>query len=125
MFNLSPEEDPYAEWFHANVLTVRGGHLTIEKSPRYISKGEVYFSASDGAFYTFQGDILTVGRRTIVAMLMTACDYCVVPIQIKEDPESKLATEYIAKYFKDGSFEIDHVRYRRQKDAHYEPKPEH
>jgi hypothetical protein len=50
MPNLSPEDDPDAQWFHANSLTIRGAKLTIEKAPRYISKGEVFVSASDGGF---------------------------------------------------------------------------
>lgn len=122
MFNLSLEEDPSAEWFHANVLTVKGSHLTIEKSPEYLTQGDLWFSSSDGGSFTFQGDIITIGARTIVAMRMVKCYPC--RVRKHEDPEEKLPTEYVVKYFKDGSFELDHVRYRLQKDRHFEPKPD-
>ena len=121
MCNLSPEEDPHAEWFHANVLTAKGKHLTISNDPRYFRKGELWSSSSDGGFFTYEGEIYKAGTRTIVALQMTNCDYCLR--RVSKDPEENLPTEYVVKYFKDGSFELNHVRYRRQKDPHYEFKP--
>jgi len=118
MANLSPEEDPDAQWFHANVLTIRGANLTIEKAPRYISKGEVVASASDGGFYSFIGSIIDSGGRTIVAMHLKGCDNCAVPVPEHGAPTGP--TEYVVRFWKDGSFELDHVHYRRHKDARFE-----
>src|SRR5262245_31938486 len=56
--SVSPDQ-PEAIWFNKNVLTVRGDRVQLEKSPGYVLGNEVFSSASDGGFRTFDGTVET------------------------------------------------------------------
>ena len=119
--NLSPEEDPYAAWFYAGILNVRGGSVTLKQFPRYVSHDKLTFSASDGGFPEYDGHVELVGDRTIVALRKVACDYCGVPV---DDPlPSKIVREYIVRFVSDGSFELNGVMYSAQKNSRLERDP--
>jgi hypothetical protein len=107
--NLSPD-DPYAIWFHRNVMSVRGGKVRIDKSPRVFTGGRVLASASDGGFRTYEGSIEVVSGRTLVALRQITCEYCEPPPGDGPLP-SKRIREYIVGFNDDGSFELDHVSY--------------
>lgn len=122
MCNLSPQADPDAYWYHANVLTVHGTELHIEKAPRYLSKGKVIASASDGGFYTYEGTIeLVTGKRILVRLREVSCDYCAVRV---DDPlPSKKTSEYILAIESSLFFELDHVRYSSKRDPSLDWRP--
>jgi hypothetical protein len=106
---------PDAVWFNENVLTVQAGNVRLEKSPRYLLHGSVFASASDGGFRTFDGSVRDLGGRTLVALRQLTCDYCEPPPGDGPLP-SRRSREYIALPNEDGTFELDHVRYSRDKN---------
>jgi hypothetical protein len=121
MDNLSPDQ-PEAHWYHENVLTVRGQTIRIEKYPRWLVDDNVRFSASDGGFYTFEGSMEAVAGRTLVKLRLAKCDYCA--IDVGDSLPSKRTREYVVTYERDGSFELDRVRYRREADSKLHGKPD-
>jgi len=111
--NLSPG-DPDAEWYYENNLFVKGGHIKLEKFPKTKIKGEVFSSASDGAFPVFEGKVFSYEERVIVSLRKMSCDYCRTE---SNDPlPSKIVREYVVRFIGADSFELDHVTYSTQPD---------
>lgn len=116
--NLSKSEDPEASWYYANVLRVHQGSVSLAKSPKYVSHGSVIASASDGGFPVFDGKVEQLDKRTLVRLRKVSCDYCLIPL---DDPlPSKINREYVVRFLNDGSFELDGVIYRTQKNPKLE-----
>jgi hypothetical protein len=116
--NLSQSEDPEASWYYANVLHIHQSSASLAKSPRYISKGAVIASVSDGGFPSFDGMVKQLEKRTLVRLRKVSCDYCAIPL---DDPlPSKIEREYVLRFLNDGSFELDGVIYRAQKNPKLE-----
>jgi hypothetical protein len=107
--SLSPDQ-PEAVWFNSHVLTVRGASVELRKSAGYVLGEEVFSSASDGGFRTFDGTLKALGGRTLVGLRQLTCDYCEPPAEDAPLP-SKRVREYVLIPFEDGSFEVDHVRF--------------
>jgi hypothetical protein len=121
--NLSPEEDPHAQWYYAGILTIHGGVVSLKQFPRYISHDKVISSASDGGFPEYEGNIEVVGNRVIVSLRKVACDYCGIPV---DDPlPSKIAREYVVRIIKDGTFELNRVVYSSQRNRNLEHESQH
>jgi hypothetical protein len=116
MPNLSPDEDPHAYWYHANVMTIRGARLEMKNSPVYESHGKMIWSASDGGFYRYEGTIETLGARLLFRVRGIDCDYCGIRADLFERTD-----EYVARVNADGSFEVDHVTYRATPDPRFQP----
>jgi hypothetical protein len=112
--NLSPEEDPYAYWFYAVTLVVEGTSVRVTKRPRYLSKGKIIYSASDGGFPVLEGTLKQVGDRTVIALHQVSCDYCGVPL---DDPLSvEKEHEYIVLFASGEEFEVDRMRFKRSEN---------
>jgi hypothetical protein len=111
--SVSPDK-PEAVWFDANVLTVSGGKVRLEKAPRYLLAGKIWASASDGGFRTFDGSIETSDGRTLVALRQLTCDYCEPPPGDGPLP-SKGIREYVVLFNDDSTFELDRVLYSADK----------
>ena len=111
--NLSPG-DPDAEWYYECDLFVKGGHIKLAKFPRTKIKGEVFASASDGAFPVYEGLVEADEKRTIVSLRKISCDYCMIE---KDDPlPSKIVREYVLRFISADSFELDNVTYTTNPD---------
>ncbi len=116
--NLSQSENPEASWYYANVLHVHQASVSLTKSPRYISHDSVIASVSDGGFPVFDGKVEQLEKRTLVRLRKVSCDYCLV---LPDDPlPSKIEREYVVRFLNDGSFELDGVIYRTQKNPKLE-----
>jgi len=108
-------DNPTQEWFHEHILTIKGSQVSIDTFPGFIRDGEAVSSASDGAFFSYQGKLSTIQGRPVVALRLMSCDYCGVPV---DDPlPSKKIYEFIIRPAPDRSFELDHVTYRLLPDA--------
>jgi hypothetical protein len=116
--NLSQSDDPEASWYYANVLHVHRGSVALSKSPRHISKGSVIASVSDGGFPSFDGVVEQLEKRTLVRLRKVSCDYCLIPLD--DSLPSKIEREYVVRFLNDGSFELDGVIYRAQKNPKLE-----
>jgi hypothetical protein len=75
--NISPDEKG-ARWFYENRLSVSNGVVRLEKLPvwRKGKKKDLIYSASDGAFPTFQGRLEIRGGATVATLEIQSCDYC-------------------------------------------------
>jgi hypothetical protein len=109
MANLSPYNKD-AQWFHENTLTIKGNKVTLEKVPIIIKKGKKEYSASDGGFYTFEGNInLSKGKQILILKLINS-DYAPVRVSGNNDSPAQLKIDIK----KDGSLFIEGVLYKKK-----------
>lgn len=76
---VSREKHKIFKWFHLTRLTIKNDSVWVEQDPVYIHKRDTIWSASDGAFYYFEGTIKTNGKQITMDLNMTNCDYCGIP----------------------------------------------
>ena len=108
----SPDISPDVKsdkWFHGHTLKVKGNKLYIETYPVWVKNGEITYSASDGAFYSYEGTIFSKNNKSYVKLKMISCDYCVRPINDDSKVEESKTIEIIMK--NELSFVINNVLY--------------
>jgi hypothetical protein len=117
--NLSLREGPESIRYYTCILQISNGKVTLNQSPTQLVKGKVYASASDGGFPKYDGEITVLGKRTLVSLRKTSCDYC----ERSDDPlPSKIEREYVIRFIGDGSFELNGVIYSTKPDPKLEWK---
>lgn len=112
MPNLSPY-DKDAQWFHENTLTIKGNKVTLKKVPIIIKKGEKEYSASDGGFYTYKGNIVFSKGKRILILVLVNSDY--VPVRVDEGNDRHKPEQLKIDIKKDGSLFIAGVLYKKKK----------
>lgn len=72
---LDPSQ-PERKWYHLGTLHLKGDSAFLKQSPVSIYKADTSFSASDGAFYYYNGTYEVNDSMLIFKLKMDHCDYC-------------------------------------------------
>ena len=71
-----PPEQKGDRWYYENHLTIADGAVRLEKMPVFRRKGRLVYSASEGAFPVFRGQLALRGGVTVAVLEIESCDYC-------------------------------------------------
>jgi hypothetical protein len=63
-------------WYYENRLSIADDVVRLEKLPVFRRKGRLMYSASDGAFPVFRGQLALRGGATVAVLEIESCDYC-------------------------------------------------
>ncbi|MDH3976645.1 MAG: hypothetical protein OEV42_20470 [Deltaproteobacteria bacterium] len=106
--DLSPH-DKSEVWYHEHKLTIKGGAATISASPRTIKNGKLFYSASDGGFFKYEGKIIFGANQPEIVIKVVDCDYCGKPVGGWKEKKYPITIE------DEVSFIFNSVRYMLQK----------
>ncbi len=67
------------KWYHLTYLTIKDNSVMVSQAPVAINKHDTIWSASDGAFYYYEGTVTIKGEQITMNLRMTNCDYCGIP----------------------------------------------
>ena len=70
------EPNSRVNWFHENLLKIKGDSAFLDQNPISIHKKDTAYSASDGAFYYYKGTVTKTGTTIVVNLTLLFCDYC-------------------------------------------------
>lgn len=83
-YERMPEFDTRSErWYRLNALKRSGEHVSLYQSTVICRDGQLWFSASDGGFFWYNGSIFRQGAREVATLAFEKCDYCTVTPQLK------------------------------------------
>jgi hypothetical protein len=68
------------KWYHLTHVTIKDDSVWVEQDPVAIHKHDTIWSASDGAFYYYEGTVTIKGKQISMNLRMTNCDYCGIPV---------------------------------------------
>ena len=110
--------NPKWKWYRLNVLKIKGDSVFLDQSPISIYKKDTSFSASDGAFYYYQGTLKKLTDSTFsINLTEIFCDYCGELKQKQKDGTYKRVFRtktYLCKLTKDG-FWANNIFYKLKK----------
>ena len=79
MHYSSHEKHIMFKWYHLTHVTIANDSVWVDQDPIAIHKHDTIFSASDGAFYYYEGTVSIKGKQITLNLWMTNCDYCGIP----------------------------------------------
>ena len=79
MHYVSREKHIMFKWYHLTHLTIKDDSVWVSQDPVAIHKHDTIWSASDGAFYYYEGTVTIKGKQITMNLRMTNCDYCGIP----------------------------------------------
>ena len=110
MASLSPD-DPATRWYHENTLFIRNNEFILDQAPVTIRRGKKTYSASDGGFLVYRGEIFIRDHKTYAAMRLFSSDYVMFRSGPKEcEPYSRITMIPIS--ITDGLIRMNGVMYR-------------
>lgn len=74
--------NPQWKWYHLSYLRIKNDSIFLEQNPISIYKKDTSFSASDGAFYYYNGTYNVKDSIITIDFKMDHCDYC--PHEVKK-----------------------------------------
>ena len=79
MHYVSHAKHNVLRWYHLTYLTIKDDSVWVSQAPVAINKHDTIWSASDGAFYYYEGTVKIKGKQITMNLGMTNCDYCGIP----------------------------------------------
>jgi hypothetical protein len=79
MHYVSHSKHNVLRWYHLTYLTIKDDSVWVSQAPVAIHKHDTIWSASDGAFYYYEGTGTIKGKQITMNLSMTNCDYCGIP----------------------------------------------
>jgi hypothetical protein len=70
------------KWYHLNHLLIQNDTIFLYKEPIRLIHGDTLYSASDGAFYYYSGNLIRKNKSTRARLILTNCDYCIMPVTL-------------------------------------------
>ena len=70
------------KWYHLNHLLIQNDTIFLYKEPIRLIHGDTLYSASDGAFYYYSGNLIRKNKSTRAILILTNCDYCIMPVTL-------------------------------------------
>lgn len=108
--------NPKWKWYRLNFLKIKGDSVFLDQSPISIYKQDTSYSASDGGFFYYHGELIRLTDSTFsIKLTEISCDYCGKPVEKQKDGTFKRiyrVKTYLCKLNSDG-FWANGILYKR------------